>query len=211
MTRLSNGLVGGRVREGSPSRGGRVATFLALVAGAAILLAACSSSSSSSAASTTTSSPSSTAAPAATATLKAVTTSYGKILETPSGQVLYSLTADTPTKAACTGACLTVWPPLTLSGTPVGGSGVTSSALGTFSLATGKLQATYDGHQLYRYAGDSAAGQVKGEGLPFPAGSASPTGTWYVVSSAGSFVKSASAAAPKSTTSTTAVKSTSGY
>lgn len=201
-----------RGRSRGPSGGTRAAGVLALVAGAALLLAACSSSpsTSSSPSSHSTSSPS-TSAPSGTATLNAVTTKYGRVLEAPSGQVLYALTADTPGKAACAGACLSVWPPLTATGKPVAGSGVTSSALGTYTLATGKLQVTYDGHQLYEYSGDSAAGQVNGEGLPFPAGSSSPSGHWYVVSSAGSLVESASTSSTKSTTSTTSAKSTNGY
>lgn len=210
MTRRSITTVEGTGTAGAPSKGYRAVAFVALVAGAAILLAACSSSSSTSAV-TTPSGSSSTTAPARPATLKAVTTSYGKVLETPAGQTLYALTADTPTKAACAGACLTVWPPLTVTSTPVAGSGVTASMLGTYSLATGKLQVTYDGHQLYQFSGDTAAGQVKGEGLQFPAGSASPTGTWYVVSSSGTLLKTVSTPTAKSSTSTTTAKSTSGY
>lgn len=215
MTRLGKDATSTSGRLGGRSRATRAAGVVALMAGAALLLAACSSSSSTSSSSTSSAaSSSSTSAPARTATLKAETTKYGRILETPSGQVLYALTADTSTKAACAGACLSVWPPLTASGKPVAGSGVTSSALGTYSLATGKLQVTYDGHQLYQYSGDSAAGQVNGEGLPFPAGSSSPSGYWYVVSATGSLVKSApptSTSSTKSTTSTTSAKSTSGY
>jgi predicted lipoprotein with Yx(FWY)xxD motif len=145
--------------------------------------------------------------------VKVATTAYGKILETPSGQVLYALTANTPTKSACSGACLTIWPPLTVSGTPVAGSGVTSSDLGTFALSTGKSQVTYGGHQLYEYSGDTAAGQTNGEGLSFPVGASSPTGHWYVVSSSGAVVTSAVSSTSKSTTPTTAKstsKSTSG-
>jgi Secreted repeat of unknown function len=36
---------------------------------------------------------------------------------------------------------------------------------GTISRAGGVLQATYKGHPLYLYAGDTAPGQVKGNGL----------------------------------------------
>jgi hypothetical protein len=43
---------------------------------------------------------------------------------------------------------------------------------GTIKRASGALQATYKGHPLYTYAGDSAPGQTKGNGLD---------GTWHVI------------------------------
>ena len=44
------------------------------------------------------------------------------------------------------------------------GSGVTGT-LGVITRAGGTMQATYDGHPLYTYAGDSGPGQAKGNGL----------------------------------------------
>ena len=173
----------------------RGATLLSVALAAAGLLSACGSSK-----------------PAASssepATLKVASTSYGKILETPSGQVLYALTADTATHDACSGACLAIWPPLTVKKTPVAGSGVSASMLSTLKLSDGSLQVVYDGHPLYTFSGDSAAGQTKGQGLPFPASSSSPTGHWWVVSSAGSYVTTSSSS---STTSTTTSSGYGGY
>jgi len=171
------------------------AAVLSVALAAAGLLSACGSSKPAA----------STSGPA---TLKVATTSYGKILETPSGQVLYALTADTATHDACTGACLAIWPPLTVEKTPVAGSGVDASMLSTLKLSDGSLQVVYDGHPLYTFSGDSAAGQTKGEGLPFPAGSSSPKGHWWVVSSAGSYVTTSSSS---STTSTTTSSGYGGY
>lgn len=170
-------------RAGPASDPRRWGGALLLGAGAAVALAACSTTTTTSTARSTTS--------AAAATVKTATTSYGTILETPSGQVLYALTADTATHDACTGSCLAIWPPLTASATPVAGSGVSGSKLSTLKLSDGKRQVVYAGRPLYRFSGDSAAGQTKGQGLPFPAGSAHPKGHWWVVNAAGGYVTKA--------------------
>jgi predicted lipoprotein with Yx(FWY)xxD motif len=59
---------------------------------------------------------------------------------------------------------------------PLAGTGVKKALLGTTRRPNGKLQVTYNGHPLYSYVGDSAAGQATGEGSD---------GTWYVVTAAG--------------------------
>jgi predicted lipoprotein with Yx(FWY)xxD motif len=93
------------------------------------------------------------------------------ILTTPQGMTLYYFTPDTAAKAACTGACAKAWPPLvfTGSGTPAGDS----SLAGPLSVLNGAngTQVQYNGHLLYTYSGDTAAGQTKGEGL---------FGKWFV-------------------------------
>ncbi len=192
------------------SRHGMELLPLALVAVAGLTLAACSSSTSTPAAK-----PAKTTAPVTTsATVKAETTSSGKVLVTPSGMSLYTLTADTPTSNACTGACLSIWPPLTTTGTPKAGTGVTQSLLTTIPLPGGTTQVVYDGHPLSTFSGDTLSGQFNGEGLSFPVGSSSPKGHWYLVSPAGSLVtakptvsKTSTSTAPKKTYSS----SSSGY
>lgn len=191
----AGGTVGRAPRLARGASGRRGAAALSVALAAAALLSACGSSKPA-------------ASSSGPATLKVASTSYGKILETPSGQVLYALTADTATHDACSGACLAIWPPLTVKKTPVAGSGVSASMLSTLKLSDGSLQVVYDGRPLYTFSGDSAAGQTKGEGLPFPAGSASPKGHWWVVSSAGSYVTTSSSS---STTSTTTSSGYGGY
>jgi hypothetical protein len=75
----------------------------------------------------------------------------------------------------------------------VAGSGVQASLLGTVTRSDGSKQVTYGGHPLYMFSGDSAAGQVNGEGIT------SFGGTWYALDASGQPVK----AMVSSTTSTT--------
>lgn len=106
----------------------------------------------------------------ASATLPGV----GAVLTGPSGRTLYLFTADSSDATSCTGQCAVVWPPLVVSsGTrPALASGVPGT-LGTAMRPGGSSQVTYDGHRLYYYEGDTAAGQDKGQGLE---------GSWFVVS-----------------------------
>ena len=78
------------------------------------------------------------------------------------GTAIYTLK---PSKTACTGKCLKVWPPVVLpSGvtTATAGPGVDASKLGTVKDAAGDLQITYGGKPLYWFYKDKASGQVKG-------------------------------------------------
>jgi len=66
--------------------------------------------------------------------------------------------------SACTGACITKWPALTVPAgtTPTAGSGVTGT-VGTITRAdNGALQVTYNVLPLYFYSGDSAPGDTNG-------------------------------------------------
>ena len=106
------------------------------------------------------------------------------VLVDQSGRTLYHITTDTGKKVTCTGACATIWPPLTIpKGTKAAaGSGVTKSKLGTITRPDGRTQVTYAGLTLYRYSGDSKPGQAKGEGFQK---------IWYAVNGAGQLVKKA--------------------
>ena len=73
-------------------------------------------------------------------------------------------TADSGT-SACTAACITKWPALTVPAgtTPTGGSGATGK-IGTItrSDSNGALQVTYNGLPLYFFSGDKAVGDSNG-------------------------------------------------
>jgi predicted lipoprotein with Yx(FWY)xxD motif len=103
-------------------------------------------------------------------------TKYGKVLATSTGRTLYLYTPDRRNKSRCTGACAKAWPPLITKGKPIARKPVKQSLLGTTTRSNGKLQVTYNGHPLYRYVGDTGAGQAYGEGIG---------GIWFVVTPAG--------------------------
>lgn len=116
-------------------------------------------------------------------------TSLGKILVDAQGRTLYLFAPDKNGTSTCYGSCATYWPPLLTAGKPTAGAGVKSSLLGMTTRKDGKHQVTYNGHPLYTYVGDSAAGKTKGEGLNLSGG------LWWVVSPAGKAVKSSSSSA----------------
>ena len=109
----------------------------------------------------------------------------GKMLVDASGRTLYLWRADTGLSSTCSGACAQGWPPVTTTGTPKATGGVHAGWLGTVKRADGTTQVTYGGHPLYRFAGDTAAGQTNGQGST---GFGSP---WYVVSATGSAITKA--------------------
>jgi predicted lipoprotein with Yx(FWY)xxD motif len=84
------------------------------------------------------------------------------LLTNASGLTLYWFAPDTSGKSVCYGSCAAYWPPVT--GDPTAGPGVTGR-LGTITRTDGTTQATYDGHPLYTYIGDSAPGQASGNNL----------------------------------------------
>ena len=143
------------------------------LAALALAVSACGSSSSSSSATSTpaagASSPAASA-PASSASANTVlsTTINGtQVLTNSKGLTLYWFVPDTSTKSNCNGSCATYWPPVT--GPVTAGSGVTGTP-GTITRSDGSTQATYDGHPLYTYVGDTAPGQAKGNGLNLSGG-----------------------------------------
>ncbi|HLG67168.1 MAG TPA: hypothetical protein VKV36_04775 [Acidimicrobiales bacterium] len=105
----------------------------------ALALAACSSTSPSSSAKgsgRTTRNPSA-------AGLRSESTSIGTVLATSSGHTVYELVGATSSHSACTGSCLSIWPPVEAGG----------------------HQVVVNGHPAYTFSGDAAPGQVNGQGL----------------------------------------------
>ena len=148
----------------------------------ALVIAGCGSSSSSN--NNVSASPPAASVKAATpsggsATVGVRTGGLGTYLVDSQGRTLYVFGKDTGTTSMCSGACASNWPPATTSGRPKAGSKVDQAMLGTSKRSDGTSQLTYNGHPLYRYAGDAAAGDTNGQGLTFFGG------TWNVVSPAG--------------------------
>jgi len=143
------------------------------LAAAALAASACGSSgSSSTAASSVTSSPatssssparSASASSSARTTLMTRTINGTQVVTNSEGFTLYWFAPDTSSTSKCTGSCATFWPPVT--GPATAGSGVTGK-LGTITRSDpGGTQVTYDGHPLYTFKGDTAPGQVRGNGV----------------------------------------------
>ncbi len=106
-------------------------------------------------------------------------TSLGTILVGPAGMTLYMFLPDTSTTSACTGACASLWPPLT-GALPSLGTGLSASDFGSLTRSDGAAQVTFHGHPLYYYSGDNVAGNTNGQGLK---------GNWYVLGADGNPIK----------------------
>jgi predicted lipoprotein with Yx(FWY)xxD motif len=108
------------------------------------------------------------------------------VLVTAAGLPLYTNNQDSAAMVQCTGACATVWRPLTVaSGTPTGTSA--AGALGVVALSDGARQVTVNGKPVYTFVADRA-GKVSGDnahdqfgGMKF---------TWHVVATSGTPVSS---------------------
>ncbi|MCK8462931.1 hypothetical protein MUY35_03600 [Aliiroseovarius sp. S1339] len=91
-----------------------------------------------------------------------VNTGIGPVVaDEASGKTLYTFRKDRRGKSNCTGSCAASWPPFLVNGTAAAndGSKVIKRADGTLQWATAA------GLPLYFWAGDSAAGDTKGDGV----------------------------------------------
>jgi predicted lipoprotein with Yx(FWY)xxD motif len=123
-------------------------------------------------------------APAATgATLATGKTSLGTIVVNSKGDTVYVFDSDTANsgKSTCYDGCASTWPAVTTTSSTPDVKGVTGT-VGTITRTDGTTQVTLDGMPLYTYSGDSAAGDVQGQGMG---------NTWYAVSPSGTQVTKA--------------------
>jgi predicted lipoprotein with Yx(FWY)xxD motif len=100
----------------------------------------------------------------------------GSVLVDAKGRALYRSDQERSGMVLCTGACLSFWQPLTVSGTPKG-----SSLPGKLALVRrpdGGRQVTYNGRLLYSFKLDKA-GKVTGDGFKDAFGP--QKFTWHVV------------------------------
>ncbi|MGY4925726.1 hypothetical protein [Streptomyces sp. 900105755] len=164
----------------------RIGPSLALGLASAFLLGACSSSNGSGTGTAAPAAPVTSATPAASdpaaattaagagdasgqpATTAAVLTrsaqGLGSIVTDDKGLTLYRYDKDqpSPSKWTCSGTCTKTWLPVIVPES-VQTSGVEKSLLGTVH-RNGRTQLTLAGWPLYRYVGDTAAGQTNGQG-----------------------------------------------
>jgi predicted lipoprotein with Yx(FWY)xxD motif len=135
------------------------------LAAMALVIAGCASSSGSGSASSASPAPASSAASGGV--LKSAKVMGAKVLTNAQGFTLYWFVPDTSTTSNCNGSCAKFWPPV--PGPATLSAGI-NGKVGTITRSDGTTQATYDGHPLYTYKGDTAPGQDKGNGLNISGG-----------------------------------------
>ena len=158
---------------------------LAIPLASALLATACSSA----AASYPSSAPAAGSSAGASTTGTVISTqagSAGAFLTAGSGRAVYLWAADGMNMSACSGACTAAWPPVPATGTLTATGGAKASDLGTITRSDGTKQVTYDGHPLYYFVGDSAAGQTNGQG------SDNFGAEWWLVASSGAKITASS-------------------
>lgn len=135
---------------------------------------------SSAAASTPTTTAPMSSAPASAAELMVASSKAGQIVVDGKGMSVYYFTKDTKDSgtSACTGGCLTAWPPVTTTSATPAVEGVTGT-VGTITTPDGKKQLTINGMPVYYYAKDKAAGDITGQGVG---------GVWYLVAPSGEMI-----------------------
>ena len=154
----------------------------AAVIATAVSVAACGSSSSGSSGPASAAPSAASGSASSASALKTTTIGGATVLTNTQGFTLYMFAPDTSTASKCNGSCAQIWPPVT--GAVIAGPGITGT-LATIKRADGATQATYNGHPLYTYAGDTQPGQAKGNGIkgvwhevtPGTTAAASSTGT----------------------------------
>jgi predicted lipoprotein with Yx(FWY)xxD motif len=88
----------------------------------------------------------------------------GPVLVDAQGRTLYHYTPDHRGKSTCTGGCAAAWPPATVSGSAALAATGVKGSVTTTTRADGAKQLTFDGMPLYRFSGDRAASDAKGQG-----------------------------------------------
>ncbi|MGH8926341.1 MAG: COG4315 family predicted lipoprotein, partial [Acidimicrobiia bacterium] len=146
----------------------------------ALVIAACGGGEAATTASTagtaTTEAPATTAAPettagattttvaaAAGAELVLASTDLGEIITDPEGRTLYLFMPDEQGDPTCYDTCAGNWPALTAEVSA--GAGLDAALMGTATRTNGGVQVTYNGWPLYYFAGDSAPGDINGQGV----------------------------------------------
>jgi len=114
--------------------------------------------------------------------ISVASSSLGQILVDGQGLTLYLVSSG-----VCAGSCAAIWPPVPYDDVAVLGDGIDAFLLGQTEREDGFLQATYNGHPLYLYSGDSAPGDVNGQGV---------SDVWFAVDVTGSGVGAAVEQAP---------------
>jgi predicted lipoprotein with Yx(FWY)xxD motif len=113
------------------------------------------------------------------------------VLVNAQGRTLYTFAPDKAKSVTCTGACASIWPPLSIpAGQKASASGGVNAALiSSDANPSGGQVVTYHGWPLYLYVADPSPGTDHGEGIN------QSGGLWYVISPSGQVVKGKASAA----------------
>ena len=122
--------------------------------------------------------------PGSTVAVKSAETGLGPILVGVDGRTLYGFTNDTPIQSNCEGTCAEAWPPVVVPANWTVAPGVDSGIFNTITRPDGTLQLVAGKYPLYAYSGDTAPGDVNGQGSG---------DVWFVVDTAGALIEDAAA------------------
>ena len=120
------------------------------------------------------------AAAGSTVAVKTGETDLGSILVGVDGRTLYGFTNDTPIQSNCEGTCAEAWPPVIVPANWTVAPGVDSGIFNTITRPDGSLQLVAGKYPLYAYSGDTASGDVNGQGSG---------DVWFVVSPDGEAIE----------------------
>ena len=106
--------------------------------------------------------------------MKSAETGLGPILVGVDGRTLYGFTNDTPIQSNCEGTCAEAWPPVVVPANWTVAPGVDSGIFNTITRPDGTLQLVAGKYPLYAYSGDTAPGDVNGQGSATCGSSSTP-------------------------------------
>jgi predicted lipoprotein with Yx(FWY)xxD motif len=126
--------------------------------------------------------------------VKSAESALGPILVGVDGRTLYGFTNDTPIQSNCEGTCAEAWPPVVVPADWTVAPGVDSGIFNTITRPDGSLQLVAGKYPLYAYSGDTAPGDVNGQGSG---------DVWFVVDTSGALVESDAVSEPTDSTGST--------
>ena len=139
------------------------------------------------------------AAAGSTVAVKSADSELGPILVGVDGRTLYGFTNDTPIQSNCEGTCAEAWPPVVVPANWTVAPGVDSGIFNTITRSDGTLQLVAGKYPLYAYSGDTAPGDVNGQGSG---------DVWFVVDTAGALIEDTAATEETTTEDATAEETT---
>jgi predicted lipoprotein with Yx(FWY)xxD motif len=132
------------------------------------------------AASPETTAPAAAPAPApAPAPVSIATTALGDVMVDADGMTLYAFTKDTDGVSTCNDKCAEAWPPVTVDSAELP-AGLDANLFSVVDRADGSHQLKAGKWPLYRFSGDSAPGDVEGQGSG---------GSWFVLGADAKLIK----------------------